>query len=350
VEDDSGAWALRPPAGYENEQSLHDIVMSTPELLPLSGSPHLTVIGREVGLPPAGYVDVLAVEPDGRPVIIEVKLRNNAESRRAVIAQTLSYAASLHGISRQDFEENVLARHLTGQSLFDRVCGSIQDEGLTRSDFESGLEVHLATGSFRAVIVLDQAPPELINLVGYLESVTTGLSLDLIAVTSYVVGGRRIAVPQRLDPEHRADTAPAPPSRRANTGRLEPGVQPFRELIPGTPEPYRTTLTMMADWVEELSVTVPGVKAETYFSPRGDVTLVPRLPRDNAGLVTLWRSDGGKPSASLWRSVFQRRAPSYMEPVERLIKQSMGQGSVTEDVTAEFLAVLGEAYRAAAQS
>ncbi|HKN45016.1 MAG TPA: hypothetical protein VJW23_13935, partial [Propionibacteriaceae bacterium] len=142
-------------------------------------------IGREVSLQPAGYADILAVEPDGRPVVIEVKLRNNAESRRAVIAQTLSYAASLHGISRQDLEEVILANHLVGQSLFDRVRGSVQDEELLQSDFESSLEAHLAAGSFRAVIVLDEAPPELINLVGYLESVTIGLSLDLIAVTSY---------------------------------------------------------------------------------------------------------------------------------------------------------------------
>jgi RecB family endonuclease NucS len=89
MEDGAGTWSLQPVAGYENEQSLHDIVMRTPELLPLSGSPHLIVIGREVALQ-SGYADVLAVEPDGRPVIIEVKLRNNAESRRAVIAQTLS--------------------------------------------------------------------------------------------------------------------------------------------------------------------------------------------------------------------------------------------------------------------
>jgi len=45
------------------------------------------VVGREVGLPSSGYADVTAFEPDGRPVIIEVKLRNNAESRRAVLAQ-----------------------------------------------------------------------------------------------------------------------------------------------------------------------------------------------------------------------------------------------------------------------
>ena len=307
------------------------------------------MIGREVSLQPAGYADILAVEPDGRPVVIEVKLRNNAESRRAVIAQTLSYAASLHRVSRQDLEEVVLANHLVGQSLFDRVRDSVQDEELLQSDFESSLEAHLAAGSFRAVIVLDEAPPELINLVGYLESVTTGLSLDLIAMTSYTIGGHRIAVPQRLDPEHRPDQAPAPPPKRANTGHTRAGVEPFRELIAATPEPYSTTLAMMADWVEDLVATLPGVKAETSVGA-WNASVRPLLRRDNAGLVTLWRSEGGKPSASLWRTVFQRRAPDFIEPVERLTKQPMGQGTVTEAVTAELLAVLGDAYRAAAQT
>ena len=218
MEQEGGSWTLQPPAGYENEQALHDIVMSTPELLPLSGSPALTVIGREVALQASGFADVLAVEPDGRPVIIEVKLRNNAESRRAVIAQALSYAASLHGLSRRDFEETVLARHLDGQALFEVVRTTLQDEDLTQSEFESSLEDHLASGSFRVVIVLDEAPTELTNLVGYLEAVTTGLSLDLIAVTSYAIAGQRIAVPQRLDPEHRLEPTAPDPGRRQQPG------------------------------------------------------------------------------------------------------------------------------------
>jgi hypothetical protein len=347
MEEMGGAWSLQPPAGYANEQALHDIVMSTPQLLPLSGTPDITVIGREVPLPASGFADVLAVEPDGRPVIIEVKLRNNAESRRAVIAQALSYAASLHGLSRRDFEEGVLARHLEGQSLFDVVRGTLQDEELIQSDFDTSLEEHLAAGSFRVVIVLDEAPPELINLVGYLEAVTTGLSLDLIAVTSYAIGGHRIAVPRRLDPEHRPEPAPPRPSKKANTGHTEPGIQPFRDLIPDAPEPYRATLEAMADLVEELVNVLPAIKAETYSSPRGDANLLPRFRSDNAGLVTLWKETSGRPSMSLWRTVFERHAPGYIEPIEQLTNQPMGQGRVVHHVSPELLTLVGEAYRSA---
>ena len=44
-------------------------------MLPLSGAPSLLILGREVSLG-SGYADLVGVEISGRPVIIEVKLRN----------------------------------------------------------------------------------------------------------------------------------------------------------------------------------------------------------------------------------------------------------------------------------
>lgn len=347
LEQDGGTWSLQPSAQYENEQALHDIVVSTPELLPLSGSPRLTVIGREVRLPSSGYADVIAFEPDGRPVIIEVKLKNNAESRRAVVAQTLSL---LHGIGREDLEENILIKHLDGRSLFERVRESTQDEDLTQSEFETSLETHLAEGSPRVVVVLDEAPAELIDLMGYLEAVTTGLSLDLIVVNSYQIGGHRIAVPQRLDPEHRPESAVSSrlrPRRRATAGHLEFGVQAFRDLIGETPEQYQSDLTLMANWVEELASTVGGVTAETWLGVE-DVSLLPRFRDEKVGLVSLWRYAGGKPAISFWRSVFERRAAEAIPEVERLIGKRIGQGNTTSHVTPELLSVLRNAYEVGA--
>ena len=49
------------------------------------------------------------MESSGRLVIIEVKLAGNAESRRAVVAQVLSYAGYLQGLSPGQLESQVLA-------------------------------------------------------------------------------------------------------------------------------------------------------------------------------------------------------------------------------------------------
>lgn len=90
---------------------MHDLVQTAPHMLPLAGSPRLTVLGREVRLG-AGWADLLAVESSGRLVIIEVKLAGNAESRRAVVAQVLSYAGYLQGLDPAQLESQVLAPHL----------------------------------------------------------------------------------------------------------------------------------------------------------------------------------------------------------------------------------------------
>ena len=43
--------------------------------------------------------------------MIEVKLHNNPESRRAVVAQVLAYAAAIHGLTATEFEQAVV-KHL----------------------------------------------------------------------------------------------------------------------------------------------------------------------------------------------------------------------------------------------
>jgi hypothetical protein len=92
-------WKTLVTAGFPVEARLHGLVEEAPELLPLSGGARLTVVGREVPIGP-WFADLVAVEPDGRIAIIEVKLARNSEARRAVVAQVLSYAAFLQGTGR----------------------------------------------------------------------------------------------------------------------------------------------------------------------------------------------------------------------------------------------------------
>jgi hypothetical protein len=59
--DPGGRWQALSPAGYPAESGLHDLVQDAPQMLPLAGSPRLTVLGREVRLG-GGFADLLAVE------------------------------------------------------------------------------------------------------------------------------------------------------------------------------------------------------------------------------------------------------------------------------------------------
>jgi hypothetical protein len=49
--------------------------------------------------------------------------------------------------------------------------------------------------SFRLVIVLDSAPDELVQVVGYLELVADKIDIDLVTVIAYDVNGSRVLVP-----------------------------------------------------------------------------------------------------------------------------------------------------------
>lgn len=157
--EEAGDWRLLVPVGFPDEKELHRLVEEAPQLLPLSGSPQLVVAGREVALG-GGYADLLAVEPSGRIVLIEVKLARNAEARRAVVAQVLAYAAYLRGMSVEELEQQALRAQLAsrGASSFAALVERHDQEGSFDPDaFASELADSLEAGRFRLVFVLDDA-------------------------------------------------------------------------------------------------------------------------------------------------------------------------------------------------
>ncbi len=101
--------------------------------------------------------------------VIEVKLARNSEARRAVVARVLTYAAFLHGMDVATLERDVLGRQLRDRG-YDSLAGAIsaddQEGAFESEEFAAALTANLATGAFRLVLVLDDAPDELVRLVG----------------------------------------------------------------------------------------------------------------------------------------------------------------------------------------
>lgn len=82
-------------------------------------------------------------------------------------------------------------------------------------------------------------------------------------------------------------------------------------------------------------------------SGKSTLTLLPRLRGIDAGLATIWNDRGA--ALSLWRSVFEKRAPNSIGRVEELIAPKiLGNGSSITDIPDELLQALTEAYREAA--
>jgi hypothetical protein len=202
-------WGKLAPIPFDAEKTLHDLVEEAPQMLPLSGSPGLEIVGREVQLG-GNYADLIAIEPAGRLAIIEIKLASNAEARRAVIAQVLTYAAFLDHMDVDTLEHRILAKHLEKRG-FSTLAAAAANKGSDAYDQDTFLETlsqNLREGRFRLVLVLDSAPQELTRLVGYLEKRSNGLVIDLVTVSEYTVGNERVLVPQRIDPERRPADVP----------------------------------------------------------------------------------------------------------------------------------------------
>lgn len=345
--DDSG-WTLSRPKGFPDEATLHRLIAEAPDLLPLAGAPKLVVLGSEVMLG-TGYVDLLGFETSGRPVIIEVKLRSNAEARRAVVAQVLAYAAYLQGETPAHLEEGPLRHSLqaTGHAtILDAVSASDQEGSFQADEFAATLEDSLNEGRFRLVFVLDDVPPELSTLVAYLEGVTTKILIDLVTVSAYEVNGTQVILPQRVTPERHAAVVEQRRTRQSDSGTLYTGSDEFEASIDGAPEENRAELRLLMQWARGLEAAGTA-RLQTYRGGSGNCTLLPRIQSENAGLITIW-NDGG---ISMWRSVFERKAPDFIEPIEALISpDKVRQGNVVHNPSEEFLSTLAQAYERAADS
>lgn len=341
-------WQPLLPSGFPSEAALHDLIEEAPNLLPLSGDPALTLLGREYAIGP-GYVDLLAVDAEGRPTIIEIKLRRNAEARRAVVAQILTYAAYLKGLSAADLESST--RGYLGQgtatSIAEAVAQADQSGQFDSNAFDDALAESLSSGAFRLVLVLDEAPAELVQLVGYLESISSGIIIDLITVSAYQVGDEQILVPQRVDPEHLPETA-APAQRRiaAPAPHQAEGSEAFERAIEHAAAEDQGPLSRLLAWARELEAAQLAT-LRTAIGKGREILLV-WIRGEKAGMVSIWNDNG--PYLSLWRSVIVRRASPHLAVIETEFAKPVGQGTTIAAPSEALLEALGSAYRYAADN
>lgn len=127
-----------------------------PELIPASdiGMGSTVVVGRESGLA-SGYADLVLVDERGRLCVVEVKNEGNPDTRR-VVAQLLDYAASLWGLTVDDFEQRVLHPLLSASghpaplpAVAEHVAETSQPGGDNAGELAEQLAQTLAAGESR---------------------------------------------------------------------------------------------------------------------------------------------------------------------------------------------------------
>jgi hypothetical protein len=161
-----------------------------------------------------------------------------------------------------------------------------QQHALDAAAFKDGLARSLAEGSFRLVIVLDSVPEELTQVVGYLQSVTDKVDIDLVAVAAYEVGGTQVLIPQRVEPARRSRELSDAQVDARKSATPYPGSTEFRIVTAEAPAGQRNLLIRLADWGDELERDGLA-QPVTFHGKKGLTTLLPWLPGENTELVSI---------------------------------------------------------------
>lgn len=310
-------WKPAAAQPFPYEQTLHDLAARNPQLLPLSGSPQLVVLGSEVWMG-SGYADILAVEASGRPVIVEVKLAHSPEARRAVVAQVLAYAAFLQGSDIKTLEASLSRQLRTAGygSILEAV--EAQEEDVDGDAFTASLQECLDNGRFRLVLLLDETSHELERLVAYLDAITAAaLTIDLITVSVYEVNGAQVALPQRISADA-GETIKTGAQRQTASRKtvVSDGSDAFVASVASVAnmeDKDRQAFDRLIEWAKKLE-DMPNVRLSTQQSPNG-FSLRPKILSDNKTLATIWDFDF--PGIALKRSVFESHAPKSINTVEK---------------------------------
>jgi hypothetical protein len=342
-------WKLLEPSGFPNEAQLHELIARAPQVLPLSGNPSLVVLGTEVPLGP-GFADIVAVETSGRPVVIEVKLAKNPESRRAVIAQVLAYASIIYRNSMEEFTASLgpaLAK--AGRASVVEAVQAVDQDGLVDPvGFADALQANMTAGDIRLVLVLDSAPRELVGVVGYLGAIAPNLTLDLVTVTAFQVGDQSVIVPQRIEPgkvEPPTASAKPMPATAGSGTTYSPGSTEFVAAIDASPIEHQADLRRYSAWAEDLATA--GLARLRTGRGQGRWTLVPVVKGGDAGLVTIWNDHGA--AISPWRSALAKWAPETLGELEGLVPPVViAQGNALKAVPDDVLGFFRTAYEEAA--
>jgi hypothetical protein len=160
-----------PQVSFSNshkEKDLEDWVKTDPTLL----GRDLTIIGKQIELPNAGILDLLAIDDNGRLVVIEFKRHTTT---RDAIAQILDYASAI--------------RLLTAENLT-KLPGLHLDSGSEITDFDPSM-----------ILVAEEADEKAERIVDYLAS-KAQLSIEVVTFTyALMANGEEILARSILIPD-----------------------------------------------------------------------------------------------------------------------------------------------------
>jgi len=187
VDDEEHFWDMNKTS-YKLEDDLHHYVMKNPRLVSRAwgdGTEDTLYLIRheqpvildsdknELSL------DVLLVDSEGVPVLVEAKKSSNRELRRSVAAQMIDYAARAHGWNVEDLRKS-----------FEDCNPDKKDE--MDDAFWATVADNLLKEHFRLVFIAEEIPPEMQTIIEFMDRVMQGIEVYGVELQPYTTRERRL--------------------------------------------------------------------------------------------------------------------------------------------------------------
>jgi hypothetical protein len=199
-----GSELAQQPDPFKNEYELQEILAGHPVLLVDRDDSALVTICREFPLE-NGFTDIFLIDNNGLPVIVEVKLARNEESRHEIIGRLCDYLSALRNLTPD--EVNARSGGLLEEILQSMAGAEGEENPADRfALLKSNVASYLRAGQIRGIIVLESAADDLIREFSYLNE-HSDLDLRLLVVERYRLGRHeyfyhsRFLVSGEVDPE-----------------------------------------------------------------------------------------------------------------------------------------------------
>ncbi len=140
------------PSSLKDEKLLENMIETDPSIL----AEEWLIIGRQVQTAFGGYVDLLAIAPDGSLVVIELKRH---KTPREVVAQAIDYASWVETLEADEIS-HIYEKYSSG--------GSLDDAFLER--FNAVLQEENLNQSHQIVVVAAELDPSTERIISYLSA------------------------------------------------------------------------------------------------------------------------------------------------------------------------------------
>ena len=293
-------------------------------------------------------IDLLGMDESGRLVVIELKRTQSGDHSEL---QAIRYAAMVSNMTLEDVVD-AHSRYLAKRGI---------DE-----DARTQVLTHLGAAEESDAVISTEHPRIILASAGFSKELTTsvlwlndsGLNITCLRLRLYRNGDgilldadQVIPLPEAADYMVRAKAREHEIERRRSSTSdavRVPGSEDFYQSMETAPAESKSTLDLLYRWA--LALEEGGLAALTSSRYSWGFSLLVRPPRDrtsNSGLVVIFHDNLG-PGLYFWRSVFERRAPNSVEPIESIIAPvPLGQGNSVREISRELLDALNDAYREA---